>query len=380
VANPSLITRWNRRLETRWAAPDYSGWLLLGLAVFFFGAATNTMSGWLYVMSGVMAALLGVAAVLPTRAVLGLKLSRAPIRPVSVGEPLWVEVTLDNPTGKPRSLLQLCDRIPAALGPAPEIAVASLDPGLPFLWRYSLTPKQRGIYRWQQLDLRTAEPLGLFWSCRPQTVPAAAIVYPLVLPLKQCPLIDSLGQDQGALYHRDRTSQDAQEGMTRALRPYRWGDPTRMIHWRTSARYGELRVRELEQFSSSQGVIFCLDTRMSWEADPFEQAVVAVASLHRYALSCGLSACLWTADTGIVQGHHPVLSTLAGVAADGRGSAPLPNTPLIWIGIKLPNTPLPSGSQWLRWTMPWDQHQAATSHKTWEINPKQQLLPQLQNL
>jgi uncharacterized protein (DUF58 family) len=52
----------------------------------------------------------------------------------------------------------------------------------------------------------------------------------------------------------------ATEGITRSLRPYRWGDPTRLIHWRTSARYGELRVRELEKVTTDQEVLIGLDT------------------------------------------------------------------------------------------------------------------------
>jgi hypothetical protein len=47
-------------------------------------------------------------------------------------------------------------------------------------------------------------------------------------------------------YHQEFTYKNATEGITRALRPYRWGDPIRLVHWRTSARFGDLRIRELE--------------------------------------------------------------------------------------------------------------------------------------
>ncbi|MBD1941203.1 DUF58 domain-containing protein, partial [Coleofasciculus sp. FACHB-712] len=48
-------------LETRWVTPAYAGWILGIIAVCFFGAATNTMAGWLYVISGLSFALLGIA-------------------------------------------------------------------------------------------------------------------------------------------------------------------------------------------------------------------------------------------------------------------------------------------------------------------------------
>ncbi|HEY9813395.1 MAG TPA: DUF58 domain-containing protein, partial [Candidatus Sericytochromatia bacterium] len=58
------ITSW---LETHWAAPADAGWLLLGIAICFFAAATNTMAGWLYVISGIIFAMLGLGAVLSVR-------------------------------------------------------------------------------------------------------------------------------------------------------------------------------------------------------------------------------------------------------------------------------------------------------------------------
>jgi hypothetical protein len=40
------ITNW---LETHASAPSYGGWVLVGIAVCYLGAAINTMAGWLYV-------------------------------------------------------------------------------------------------------------------------------------------------------------------------------------------------------------------------------------------------------------------------------------------------------------------------------------------
>jgi len=44
----------------------------------------------------------------------------------------------------------------------------------------------------------------------------------------------------------NRYYQRASQGLTRNLRQYRQGDSTRLIHWKTSARLGELQIRELE--------------------------------------------------------------------------------------------------------------------------------------
>ncbi|WP_198007599.1 DUF58 domain-containing protein [Dactylococcopsis salina] len=38
-----------------------------------------------------------------------------------------------------------------------------------------------------------------------------------------------------------------------------------MIHWRSSARYGELRVRELELSIGGQYVVICLNSAIALE-------------------------------------------------------------------------------------------------------------------
>jgi uncharacterized protein (DUF58 family) len=342
-------------LESHWILPAYSGWLLGGLSLFFFVAATNTLAGWLYVISGVSFALLGLAAILPERSLRSIKVLRRPIQPVSVGAPLIVELEFQNSTKQPKTLLQAQDLLPFVLGQPARTVIEAIPAQSSFPWIYHYPTQKRGVYRWQTVQLRTAAPLGLFWCRRTQAAPAMAIVYPTVLPLTRCPLIDELGREMSLNFYSNRRTQVATEGLTRALRPYRWGDPTRLIHWRTSARYGEFRVRELEIFTGGQDIIICLDSAQLWQdtaiADAFEQAVIAAASLYFYALHHRLSVRLWTASTGLVQGSQPVLETLAAVqAGDVTQPEPVPDQPLIWLTHNVNSlATLPPGSRWVLW-------------------------------
>jgi uncharacterized protein (DUF58 family) len=68
-----------------------------------------------------------------------------------------------------------------------------------------------------------------------------------------------------------------------APREYRHGDDLRRVHWRSTARHGELMVRREEQHFQSSGTLF-LDTRRRahWGDGPggsFEQAVSVAASI-----------------------------------------------------------------------------------------------------
>jgi uncharacterized protein (DUF58 family) len=344
----NAVTDW---LETHWVAPAYSGWLLLGLGIFFFGAATNTMAGWLYVISGMMVALAVMGALLPGRSLRGIELTRSPIAPISAGDTLVVEVNLHNRTAQAKTLLQVEDLLPAALADTVQTALDTLPPHETYHWVYEQPTKRRGIYRWDTVYLRTASPLGLFWRRRDHPLPARAIVYPQVLPLSQCPLVDESGQETQIPVQSYYASQGATEGVTRTLRPYRWGDPIRLVHWRTSARYGELRVRELELFTGGQELIVSLDNASAWHEEHFEQAVIAAASLYFYAMRQGRSVSLWTAGTGQVRRDRAVLEMLAEVMPETspRGDLP-PELPLVWLTERADSlTRLPSGSRWLSW-------------------------------
>ena len=348
-----VINRTNDWLETHWVTPAYAGWLLAAIAICFFGAATNTMAGWLYVISGVTFAMLGLAAVLPPRSLRHLSVRRNPILPVTAGDQLTVEIEIENQTKQPKTLLQVKDILPYVLGKPVQTPVETIPPHGVHKWIYYQPTQRRGVYRWHTFQLRTAAPLGLFWCMRFRDVPAKAFVYPTVLPLTSCPLVDAMGEENNApFYSRDRRAHSATEGVTRALRPYRIGDPIRLIHWRTSARYGEFKVRELEVFTGGQEVIICLDSAGNWNLEDFEQAVIAAASLYFYAGRCQLNVKLWTAGTGLLSGNQVVLETLAGVGAgeDATAGNP-PNVPIIWI-TQNPDTinTLPTSSRWILWT------------------------------
>ena len=340
-------------LENRAVAPAYAGWLLSGMTVFFFGSATNTMSGWLYALSGGSLALLAVAAVLPGKSLRSLEVRRRTIEPVSAGDRITVELEIENRAREPKTLLQVVDILPFVLGEPIVRPIEVIDPNSIYRDTYYLEVRQRGVYRWQEVNLRTAAPLGLFWCRRSLPVKAVAVVYPQVLPLSTCPIIDRIGQEDSPQFYNRSRSQTATEGLTRNLRPYRHGDPTRLIHWRTSARYGELRVRELEVAAGGQEIIIALDSTAAWQPEEFERAVTVAASLYFYASKRLLNVKLWTAATGLVSGNRVVLETLAAVNAGEDAVENRPKLPIIWLTQNSATlSTLSLGSRWVLWPLP----------------------------
>ncbi|MGR3276820.1 DUF58 domain-containing protein [Acaryochloris marina NIES-2412] len=347
-----LIHKLASWLETHWAVPAYAGWVILGLTTFFLLAAANTLAGWLYVLGGLGLGLLLVSAVLPIKSLQGVQVERLPLLPVSVGESLNLGLKLSNSTKTAKSLLQVHDHPPKNLGATTAHSIADIPAQGTHTWTYTLKPQQRGVYRWQNVQLRSAAPLGLFWCRRSRPVKAKAIVYPQILPLQQCPLLDHSGHEQD----RQRQAQQIgphnnNEGVTRSVRPYRWGDPLRLVHWRTSARHNELRIRELEMFAGGQTLVIALDSAGNWHSDQFEQAVIAAASLYAYGQKHQDQVQLWTAQIGLQTGRQAILETLAQVQAGEVTVAPLPQQSVVWLTADLASaSALPPGSCWLLWS------------------------------
>ena len=131
-----MLNRAAKWLETNWVAPAYGGWLLLVLTICFFGAATNTMAGWLYVLSGVGIALLGVGAILPVRSIRSLTVSRDPILPVTAGADLEISLTIHNPTSTAHTLFQVQDLTPLNRLNPPQTTVEQVLAGSTYRWVY----------------------------------------------------------------------------------------------------------------------------------------------------------------------------------------------------------------------------------------------------
>ncbi len=371
-----MLNRATTWLEKNWVTPAYGGWLLGVLTICFFGAATNTMAGWLYVLSGIGVALLSVGAILPLRSLRSLTIEREPILPVTAGTELEIALTISNPTPQVQTLFQVRDLTSFDERNLPTVSIEQILPQNHYKWIYRQPTARRGVYRWEKVALHSGAPLGLFWCRRDRLATAIAYVYPPALKLDRCPLIDGMGSpDRQNRQFADRRLEAANEGVTRSLRPYRYGDPIRSIHWRTSARYGNFQVRELEIDRGGQDLAIYLDSSATWDAADFEQAVIAACSLYFYA-DARLNVQLWTARTGLISGTRQVLETLAAVQMDELTTSEIPSIPVVCLTSRSTQiATLPPGSRWLLWSP--DLEIAPTGVTGIAIDPSRSLQQQL---
>jgi uncharacterized protein (DUF58 family) len=345
-----MVAQWTLLLERRWIAPAYAGWVVMTIAICFFGAATNTMTGWLYVLSAICLVLAAVAAILPARSLNALSVEHLPIAPITAGEDLKIVLRLHNRSTQPQILFQLYDLLPPELGPVAPIPIECVPAQGTHDTYVTCTPARRGLYSWDRIELRSGQPLGLFWCRRGHVSPARAWVYPQRLRLAHCPIMENLSNPRSIdLSLALRRPQLSTAGSTRSLRSYRNGDPLRLVHWRSSARYGELQVRELEDARKSTSVTIALDTTGDWTEVGFEQAVIAATSLYFYGVWQQLNVQFWSSSQGFVEGQEAILRALAEIKV-GKERHELPNQPLLWLtagGSRISQLPL--GSRYLSW-------------------------------
>jgi uncharacterized protein (DUF58 family) len=329
-------------------------------------------------LSGIGVALICVGAILPPRSIRALRVDREPILPVTAGTELEIALTIHNPTDRVQALFQVRDITCLGGRILPVTAIEQIAPQNHYKWIYRQPTEQRGVYQWGKVALRSGAPLGLFWCRRERLAPAIAYVYPPALKLDRCPLIDGMGSpDLQNRQFADRRLEAANEGVTRSLRPYRYGDPMRSIHWRTSARYGNFQVRELEIDRGGQDLAIYLDSDANWDADEFEQAVIAACTLYFYA-DARLNVKLWTAATGLISGTRQVLETLAAVQMNEPITSEIPSMPVVCLTSRSPRiSTLAFGSRWILWSA--DRLNTFAGAAGITIDPDRPLQPQLSN-
>jgi uncharacterized protein (DUF58 family) len=198
---------------------------------------------------------------------------------IPVGSPARILLRLSNLSRLPTGTLLLEDRLPYALGSRPRLVLERLAGQRTSTVAYSVRAEVRGRYEVGPLVIRLTDPFGLCELGRAFTSVGHLIVVPQVVTL---PPIRLTGEYAGAGDSRARSVAVHGEDDV-ATREYRDGDDLRRVHWRSTARVGELMVRREEQPWESRATIV-LDTRRQGHrgegpTSSFEWAVSAAASI-----------------------------------------------------------------------------------------------------
>lgn len=262
------------------------GWATLGATIAVFVSARLFGLIELYVLGTALALLLGSAIVATLRPLPRLEVRRR-ARPemVSVGEHSTVELSVANASHRRTPKLSLWEPVGDSGGAAMQMA--PLRTGDSVAATYRVPSDRRGVV---ELGPIRADRLDIFGLCRRQhLLPGTAAV--LVVP-ERVPLAFPTIGSSGRLGEHLRMKSWGQTGSEfHSQREYVPGDDLRRINWKSSARRGDLIVRE----TALEGLQRCTVVLDSMAAaypddDSFERAVTAAASVIAGATSAAIPA------------------------------------------------------------------------------------------
>ncbi len=249
---------------------------------------------------------------------------------VFFGETNTLSISIENQKLLPLPWLEIEDEIPAQITllsghaePSYKVNRATLVSSYS-LWsfqrvtrRYHLRCMGRGVYTFGPALLRSGDPFG--WLTREDLVTAreTLLVYPLVAPL------ETFGLPPRHPFGERATPRRLLEDPLRVagVRDYVLGDDPRRIHWKATARAGELRSKIYEP-SSQYRLLLLLDIntyKESWMGlDP---------DLQELTISVAASIATWALEEGYAVGllANSLMMGLAGESPSGGDDSRSPS-------------------------------------------------------
>lgn len=299
-----------------------AGWALVAVSVGVVLAGRVFGVTELFVAGAVGALLPLVALVAVRTAALRLRVRRT-LKPARVhaGDTTRIELSVANAGARSTPTLALTDPVDGTRGAA--LTLAPLPAGASARAAYRLPTTRRGLVHVGPLRVTLEDPFGL---ARRRAVAAPVLeltVLPHIDPLR-LPKVGGDRDPHGGAVRLNEQSRTGDELL--GLRPYVIGDDLRSVHWKASARTGDLIVRQVEQPNQDHTTVVLDTRRTSHTLESFERAVSAVASVATAAFAQRHLIRLLAADgtdtgNGAGLAHaDAMLEYLATVSATGSGS------------------------------------------------------------
>ncbi|MDY7089675.1 MAG: DUF58 domain-containing protein [Actinomycetota bacterium] len=235
---------------------------------------------------------------------------------VARGEPARMTLTVRNTSRVRAANLVATDRCGNQSVPVPLLR---LRPGRDTTAHYPVLTSRRGVVPIGPLRVTRGDPLGLITLARTYGGLAEVWVHPRIHLLRAVPagMARSLDGRIDKVPHGTITFD--------SLREYVIGDELRRVHWRSSAKVGELMVRE-QLDTSEPTIVVLLDDRVSAHpdvrdgvADSFEAACEAAASIVAAAVREDIPVGLHLVSS-VASGPYLDVLTQAGLAPGDLGA------------------------------------------------------------
>jgi uncharacterized protein (DUF58 family) len=244
-----------------------------------------------------------------------------------VGEVLRATYTLRSTSRIPKLWLEVHN--PSTLPvPLPGRAI-SLGSGGERSWIAKVPLGRRGHFRVDPLQIRTGDPFGFFEASASVGHGLTLVVYPRIerIPRWRLQAVSLEGSRSTPV----RTQQTTP--LATSVRPWAPGDSMNRIHWKTTARHGEIQVKEFDLEQTADVWLF-LDLQRAAQTGTGDDGTVEVgvrvaAAIAERAIEENRSVALTTTGSRVTvlppdrgpRQRQKILQLLA--AVEGDGSTPL---------------------------------------------------------
>lgn len=252
------------------------GWLLcVGAGVLLVAGRLLGISELFALAAGAVALVVGALIyVHVTKVTLDAQRELHPPR-VHAGSPSRVELTVHNQGTRRTPVLGVRDPFDGGRRWA-RFLLSPLTVGEQARAAYRLPTERRGVYDLGPLEVHLSDPFGVA-AWKAHAAPATQLtVFPRVDVIE--PLPQTLGHDpHAATDHPTAIGRGGEDFY--GLRPYEQGDDLRRVHWPTTAKTGELMIRQDEMPWQGRATVV-LDVRRNLHTPAsLEDAVSAAASI-----------------------------------------------------------------------------------------------------
>ncbi len=151
------------------------------------------------------------------------------------------------------------------VGHSGSSVVAGLGPGERWAWTARTVCTQRGRFALGPTEIHGGDPFGLFPASVRLPASQHVVVLPAIFPIRRYPV--PTGRLPGGEALRQRTHQVTPNAS--GVRDYRPGDSMNRIHWRSTAKWDRLIVKEFE-FDPLADVWIVVDAARAGQHGPVE--------------------------------------------------------------------------------------------------------------
>ena len=244
-----------------------------------------------------------------------------------VGDDLKTTYSISNASGLPKPWLEVYNPTDLPV-PLPGRAIG-LRSWAQRSWIAVVPLTKRGTYRIEPMVVQTGDPFGFFEAAATVGRPTVVTVFPKVIPLPRWRLPSA--NLEGNTATPERAMQTTP--LATSVRPYAPGDSFNRIHWRSTARFGDIQVKEFDLEQTADVWLYVdLDSPAQGgdgDVSTVEESLRVAASIAHDALEENRAVGLTTsghrlvniqADRGPRQ-RQKIMQLLA--AVDGDGGTPL---------------------------------------------------------